>query len=806
MFKNLLRVALRNIRKKWLFSMINIVGLTVGIACFFLIVVDVRDEFSYDDFHANGDRIYRMALERIYPANRIFYAIIPYSIGDAVVSEIPEVERMTRIFRPGNAVAFQYQDKTFEENKILFVESGFLKFFSVPLIEGTPESVFATPNSLVLTKSTARKYFGNENPIGKFLTTPRGPFLVSGVCENLPRNSHMEFDILASQEAIGLKDRPNYISFSVHTYVLLNKGAAPKAVEARMPALVEKYAAGPIQEQTGQSFQAYTVAGNGYRYFLQPIRDIHLHSNLESEMRANGNVSYVYVLIAIAAFLILIACINFMNLATARSTARAREVGIRKISGTTRGALIGQFLFESLLTSFISVVAAVVLAAFLLPVFNNLLQKKLEIQLLRDPFQFVLLAAIWLAVGLLAGLYPAFVLSSFRPVTVLKGRFTTSRWGVRMRNALVVLQFVISIVCIAMTILVYRQLDFIRSKDLGFKPADVVVVDRVFALRNRGPAFRQEVARLPGVVGAAGSDALVSGTNYPGEMFQAEKDPETRTTRGMTIDEDFIPTLGLEMAKGRGFSRDFNESMNVIINETAMREFGWKDPVGMKIRRIGGADEMTGEYTIVGVVKDFHYSSLRSPINSFVYFCYGRPEEGFGILNVRIKPENAAATVAAIEALWKSFGVRESFKYSYLQDRLDALYGNEKTSGQVFSLFSILAILIACVGLFGLSSYVAEMRTKEIGIRKILGSTPSKIVALMSRDFAILVLLAFGVALPIAYLGMSQWLKGFAFRTTIGIWIFLAAGAAALIIEQATISFQALKAAHTNPADALRSE
>ena len=420
MLKNLLNVALRNMRKKWLFTLINIVGLTVGIACFFLIIVNVRDEFSYDKFHVNGNRIFRVALERIYPTNRIFYAIIPYSIGDAIVSDVPEVERMTRVLSMGggNTVALQYQDKTFEEKALIFVEPGFFKFFSIPLIKGTSETVFSNPNSLVLTRRAAAKYFGNEDPIGKFLTTPQGPFLVSGVCENLPANSHLEFEVLANQALLGMNNRPNYISFSVHTYVLLHKGATPKAVEARMPALVEKYASGPIQAQTGQSFKAYTAAGNGYRYFLQPIRSIHLRSNLENEIKANGNISYVYILIAIAAFLILIACINFMNLSTARSTARAREVGIRKIAGTTRGSLIGQFLFESLLVSFISVVAAAVLARFLLPVFNQLLRKQLGIHFVRDPFQIVLLATIWLAVGILAGLYPAFVLSSFRPITV----------------------------------------------------------------------------------------------------------------------------------------------------------------------------------------------------------------------------------------------------------------------------------------------------------------------------------------------------------------------------------------------------
>ncbi len=806
MFKNLLNIALRNLWKTKLFTLINIVGLSVGIACFFLIMINVRDELSYDRFHKDGDRIYRVALQRIYPKNVIFYAIIPYSIGDAITADVPDVEGMTRLMKMPDPVIIRYQQKTFEEDKLLFVEPDFFKLFSIPLIKGNRESAFSSKNSAVLTKTAARKFFGSEDPMGKYLTTPQGPFLVSGVCEDLPGNSHLEFEVLVPLDLLNFKNQPNYVSFSVYTYLLLRPGASPRSVEARMPALVEKYAAGQIQQNTGQSFKAYTAAGNGYRYFLQPVRSIHLHSNLETELKPNGNIAYVNILIAIAAFLIIIACINFTNLATARSTARAREVGIRKIVGSTRGALIRQFLFESLLVSAVSLIAAAALAKLLLPVFNQLTGKQLLIHYLKDPSQPALLLVIGIAVGLMAGLYPAFVLSSFLPVTVLKGRFSGSRKGIRVRNALVVMQFAISIICIAMTLLVHRQLEFMRAKDLGFNPAHIVIVQRAYAIQARGEAFMQEVRRLPGVVTAAGSSTIVSGGYYFGVMFQAEANPEVKTTRGMVIDEDFIPALGLTVTRGRGFSRQFNESRNVIINETAMRELGWKDPIGMKIRRAGGPDEPTGEYTIVGVVKDFHYNSLHSPINSFVYFCYDVPNRAFTDLSIRLRPENGPATVAAIGALWKSFSPTAPFNYVFLEDGLDRMYANERTSGRVFGLLSLLAIVIACIGLFGLSAYVTELKTKEIGIRKILGSTPSGIVALLSKDFARLVLLAAAIALPIAYYAMSRWLQNFAYRTGISLWIFAAAGAAALIIEQLTVSYQALRAAHTNPADALRFE
>jgi putative ABC transport system permease protein len=616
----------------------------------------------------------------------------------------------------------------------------------------------------------------------------------------------MEFDLLVSLGLTGMQNRPNYVGFSVHTYVMLKEGVSPGELEAKMPGLVERYAAGQIQAQTGLSFQEYVAAGNGYNYFFQPIRDIHLHSNLEAEIKANSNIIYVYVLIAIAAFLIIIACVNFMNLATARSASRAREVGIRKIVGSTKGLLIRQFLFESLVTSLISVVVAATWVQLLLPVFNRLTLKQLEIHYLQDPFNIVFLLAIGLFVGLLAGLYPAFVLSSFRPVTILKGRFTTSRSGKRMRNALVVLQFAISIICIAMTILVYRQMDFIQKKDLGFDKDNMVVIERAYVLQNRGEAFKQELRTLPGVVNAAGSGTILSAGNYYGIMFQAGGDPEPKTTRGMNIDEDFFDTMGLEIVQGRGFSREFNETRNVIINESTIKEFGWNNPVGMKIRYLGGEGQPTGEYTIIGVVKDFHYNSLHSPINSFVLLGLPQDQRILGNLQIKIKPDNISETLGVIEQKWKEFNPQEQFSYYFLDSKLEEMYGNEKTSGQIFSIFSLLAIVIACIGLFGLSAYMAELRTKEIGIRKVLGSTSSKIVVLLSKDFAKLVALAFVIAAPIAYYAMTRWLQNFAFRSPVHVWIFLLAGMAAVLIAQLTISFQALKAANTDPADALRFE
>jgi len=810
--KNYILIAIRNLWKRKLFSLINVIGLSVGIACFFLIAENLMDEFSYDNFHENKDNLYRVALKRIYPDNVVNYAIIPSSIGEAMLNDFPEVENMTRVLKMFQKVVFLYEDKTYEEDKIFFVEPKFFEIFNIPLVEGNPAQVFSNPNSLVITRDTALKYFGEEEALGKNISTPQGEFLVSGVCENVPKNSHLEFDFAASLNLLGFLRQPNYVSFSVYTYIVLRDGTDPRGIEAKMPALVEHYAAGPIQARSGISYKEYIAAGNGYDYFLQPIRDIHLRSHLTNEIKPNGNITYVYILIAIALFLIVIACINFMNLATAISVTRAREVGIRKIVGSTRGSIIRQFLLESLVLSFISLVIAGFLVQLVLPLFNTLARKELEINFISQPLNLVLLLAVGLAVGILAGSYPAFVLSSFHPVTVLKGRFSTSRKGIRLRNALVVFQFAISIVLISMTLLISRQMNFMLNMDLGYNKDSLVVVERAYSLGPRGEAFKQELRGIPGVVDAAGSNTTVSGGFYYGVMFQTEQDPEIKTTRAMTVDKDFIKALDLEIIDGRGFAKEFNDTMNVIINEETIREFGWNDPVGMKLKRLGDPGEPAGNYTVIGVVKDFHYNSLHEDIDSFVLFALPegqsqqQQQQVYPLMNVRIGPDNTAASLASIEDTWNKFAPEQPFSYYFMDDMLDRLYQNEKTSGQIFSIFSILAVVVACIGLFGLSTYMAEQRTKEVGIRKVLGSTASKIVVLMSKDFAKLVALAFLIAVPVAYYIMIKWLQSFSFRTSVPLWIFLLAGVAALVVAQFTISFQALKAASSNPADSLRFE
>ncbi len=812
MILNLIKVAIRNFRKNKSSSLINVIGLSVGLACFFLITVNVQDEFSYDNFHENKDRIYRVALERIYPDNVVNYAFIPSGIGHAMKTDFPEIEDMTRVFKMQGEVVFQYEDKSFEEKNLCFAEPNFFKVFSIPLIEGDPDSVFPNPNSLVITKETAAKYFGDEEAVGKQITTPQGEFMVTGVCE-LPKNSHIGFDFLGTLELIGFDRNPDYVSFSVYTYVLLKEGVSPEVIEQKMPALVEQYAAGQIQAETGTSFEAYTRAGNGYNYFLQPIQDIHLKSHLTNEIKPNGNILYVYIMIAIAVFVIIIACINFMNLATAQSSTRAREVGIRKIIGSTRGPLVRQFLIESILTGLVSTFLAAVLIQMFLPVFNQLQNKQLEISFIKNPLNLVILLCIGLAVGTLAGIYPSFFLSSYNPATILRGRFARSQKGVRLRNALVVFQFILSIVLISMTMIVFRQIDFMQNKDLGFEEDNRIVVERAFSLGNQLEAFKQEIKGISGVVNAGASNTLIQGGYYYGVMLKGQLDPEVKTTRGMTIDDDFTETMGIEVLEGRDFSKEFNDEWNVIINQAAIREFGWDNPIGMKLSRLGGENDIPGDYTIIGVVEDFHYNSLHEDIDSFVFFTLpetfireNNQQEFFPYLNVKVRPDNISATLSSLEQKWNEFNSQEPFSSFFLNEKLNDLYSNEKTSGQIFTIFSVLAIIIACIGLFGLSAYMTEQRTKEIGIRKALGSTSSQIVILLSKDFARLLSLAFLISVPVGYFIMTKWLHNFAYRISPGILVPVITLFITFSIAFLSVSFKAVKAALSDPADSLRYE
>jgi len=811
MLTSYLKIALRNLWKNKTHTAINVLGLAIGMGCCLLIVLYVVDELNYDRQWANGERIYRMALERRYPDRVSRYAIIPHSYAESVRREIPEVEAAVRLLSFGgpNAPALvKLNGQVHEERNVLVADSTFFRVFQLPLVAGQPDRVLSRPNTVVLTEATARRLFGSANPIGKTLEVVQGPTLeVTGVCANPPANIHFTFSMLASTLGLPFLQQTNHISFSAYTYLLLKSDRAdgagsPESVQTKLPAVVEKYAAGEVERNFGMSYKAYTQAGNGYFYFLQPLRDIHLDSHLEAELQPNGSRTLVYLFSVIAVFVLLIAGINFMNLATARSAERAKEVGIRKTMGSTKVQLAFQFLAESVLLSLGALVLAVVLVLGLLPGFNELAGKQLSVAFLTEWYSVPLMLTIAVLIGLLAGSYPAGVLAAFDPIRVLKGRFSNTRSGHGLRNGLVVFQFSISIILIISTIVVFRQLDFVQNKELGFEKEAVLTIRGAGFLERSTEAFKQEVSRLAGVESVGGTSSTPGNEGFFGTTFRKSGDRETVTGRGMVVDDQYLQTLRMAMVAGRPFNRNYNDSLSVILNEEAVRVLGLTNPVGQRIispDNLAQRDGAEVAYTVVGVVKDFHFFSLHQKIAP-LFILHDR---WFGRVNnqfvVRTTADKREAVVAGIQALWKRYLLEQPFHYTFLADDWGDLYKTEQVSQRVFGLFSLLAIFIACLGLLGLAIYVIQQRTKEIGVRKVLGASIGSIVLLLSKDFLKLVLVALLIASPVAWYAMHTWLQDFQYRIDLAWWMFVVAGGLAVLIAFLTVSYQSIKAARMDP-------
>lgn len=820
MFKNYIKVAIRSLLKQRTYSIINVAGLTVGIASCLMIVLFVVDEFSYDTFHTKADRLYKVALERKYPNHSTYYANIPHSYADVMQQDFPEVEAVLHMGGPFNDVVVSHinsknENIQFEEDFIMAADSNFFNLFSIKILKGDPAKALVNLNDIVVTSATAARYFGDEEPVGKTLRFFGQDFKVSAVCENVPENSHMKFDFLTKWDKLFFGGGPenNFITFSAHVYILLKPNADAVALEAKFPKMVDTYASSQIEADLGTSWEDYKNAGNGYRYFLQAVPAIHLDpTNIEGKLKAGGNRNYVYFLTGIAALILVIACINFMNLATARSAERAREVGVRKTMGSQKGQLISQFLAESILLSLLSTLFAVLLVYLLLPYFNNLAGKQLLFQFTLPILSGILFFAGF--VGFLAGSYPAFVLSSFNPVVVMKGSFTSNAKGAWLRNGLVVFQFWISIILIVGTLVVSEQMTYMQNKSLGYNKDQVLVVERVFALqdstRRKVQTFLEEIRRLPEVESVGGAFSMLGRReDFFGAQFLPEGSSEVLTTKNTGIDDDFAETIGFEYLEGKGYSKETNDSLSIILNEAAVKALSIEDPIGKKISQIqrGPNGNIMVPYTIIGVIKDFNFQSLRDEITPLAIQSNESFGGGAGYAYARIKPGEIASAVKNIEATWKKLaGQEQPFKYTFLDQDLVRQYESEKQAGVLFGVFSGLAIIIACVGLFGLAAYTASLRTKEIGVRKVLGASVSNVVILLSKDFTKLILVAFVLAVPLAWYLMHTWLQGFAFRVNLGVGVFIIAGVVALAIAWITVSYQSIRAAVANPVRSLRSE
>jgi len=801
MINNYLKIALRNLFKQKSFTFINIVGLAVGMTCFILILLYVRFELSYDNFHTRADRIYRVAIERKYPDKTRYWGRTAFPLAKTFQEEFPEIEQGTRIMNFNIAQLVTYEDKNVYNEHIIFADPNFFEVFSFPLVKGDPKTALAEPNSAVITRESAGVLFGAEEAMYKTLSINNADFTVRGIAENIPPNAHFHFDYILSANTVPAFDGQQWINaWGAFSYIMLQERADAGKVEEKFPEMVKKYMAPEVVDEVKMSFADFVAAGNGYRYFLQPLRDIHLTSSLDQELEANGSITYVRLFSVISIFVLLIACINFMNLTTARSANRAKEVGVRKSVGSTKQHLIGQFLLESVLLSGLALVLAIGLVELLLPAFNSLTARQLGMSYFQNALVLPGLIGLALVVGILAGSYPAFFLSSFRPVTVLKSQLRRGGSSRFLRNSLVVFQFTVSIVLIVSTLVVNRQIDYMVNKDLGFDKEHVVVIRNAGILGPQFQAFKEELKAIPDVINVSGS------LNFPGAAFDGnvhveEGAPDDRATSVSMIfaDYDYVRTMGMEIAAGRNFAREFSTDVDAyILNQTAVKMLGLKDPVGARIT------DHFQVYPVIGVLEDFHFKSLHTKISPLAYRINRNNVVNF--ISVRIGPGSTSKSLSAFEKKWNAFTESRPFVYTFLDDDLRTQYEAEQKTRQISGIFSFIAIVIGCLGLFGLAAYTAELRTKEIGIRKVLGATLPGITFLLVKEFTRLVLLAFILGVPIAYFGMHDWLQNFAYSIGLSAPPFFAAGMLALSIALITVSFQAFKAAVRDPIDSLRYE
>ena len=806
MFRNYLKVALRNLWKSKGFTAINIIGLASGIGVCLLIVLYVADELSYDRFNVKADRIYRLDGDIYFNNTQFTASISPKPLALTLAKECPQVEQMVRI-NSSNDILIKKGGDLIRDHHLAFADSTFFKVFSVPMVTGDPATALNEPNSIVIDESAARRYFNSTDVVGKTLELESKTICkITGVMKDFPRQSHIHLSFIRPLRDSDHGDDDQWLSNNWHSYILVRPGVDRAFLQDRVNATVDKYLGRQIQDLFHTSIKDMNHQGAHFIYHLMPLEDIHLHSNKSYELEPNGNINYIYIFSFVAVLILIIACVNFMNLSTARSANRAKEVGIRKVAGSTKGHLITQFLTESVLISFFSLLLALAIALLLLPMFNQLAGKELHAASLFSLRFLSLLVILVFLVGCLAGSYPAFYLSSFQPILVLKGKIASGFKGSMLRSVLVVGQFVISIGLIISTIVIYNQLNYIRSRETGFDRDQVLVIHNAYLAGDPIKTFRKELTQLAGVADATLSGDLPTlGGGYDQEGWFRTSSMDTKGAVVLTnlfVDEHYVPTLGMKMVQGRNFSHDFpSDSTAIIVNESAAQLLGWKDPINQLFYRPGDSMKSVA-YHVIGVVKDFNFSSMHDKVGPLVI----NLGDSRGSLAVRLRGGNMIAQVGRIETKWKGMANGVPFAYTFMDDDFNKLYQSEKQTGQLFISFAVFAIFIACLGLFGLVTYAAEQRMKEIGIRKVLGAKVGGIVGLLSRDFMKLVLIASLIAFPLAWWGMSQWLHSFAYRIGISWWIFVAAGAAALLIALLTVSVQTIRAAVANPIRSLRSE
>ncbi|HEX6226645.1 MAG TPA: ABC transporter permease [Chryseolinea sp.] len=803
MFRNYLKVAFRNIARYKFYSAINILGMTIGLTACLLIILYIADELSYDKFNRNADRIYQVGLHAKIGGHEVSVANTCPPMGPALVAEIPEVEAATRVFPYYGEPAIKYGQKAFAESKVFFVDSNFFQFFDYRLLEGDARSVLKEPNTLVITKELATKYFGSESALGKLVTVDNQnqTYKVTGVAENPPTNSHLNFNILISGETGDRAKGTEWINNNMYTYFLLRENAQLSAVHRKFEELVEKYIGPEVEKFMGTTLQQIREQGGLYGYYATKVTDLHLHSRSVNDLEPKGNIMYVYFFAGVGLFILIIACINFMNLSTASAAGRAKEVGLRKTLGSLREQMVWQFLAEATIYSLIAVCISLTVCYFLLPSFNLLSGKELGMAILTQPWFIAAIIALIIFVGFVAGSYPAFYLTSFNVVEVLKGKVRAGMKSKGVRSFLVVLQFSISIFLIIFTVVVYQQIKFMQEKNLGIDKENILILKNTYRLDKNKEAFRNTLGQQSGVLKMSYTNNTFPGVNNT-TVFKEAGSEQDHIMGVYYADYDHQDVMKFELTEGRFFSKDFpTDSSAIVINEAATKEFNFEKAVGEELLYNDGGDKGIKRLRIIGVMKDFNFESFKAEVRPMAILLSQNSN------TLLIKYEGSASElVNNVEKLWKNYASNEPFEYTFLDESFDELFRSEQRMGTIFTIFAGLAIFVACLGLFALAAFTAEQRTKEIGIRKVMGASVSSLAVMLSREFTKLVLLAFVPAAAAGWYISNYWLESFAYRIDVNPFIIVLSGIVAIVVAWLTVSFQSIKAAAANPIDSLRYE
>jgi len=814
MLKNYFQIAVRNLKRDRVFSFINITGLAVGITCFITLSLYIIYEFSYDRYNKKVDQTYRVYVHSNINNIESNNSKTAAPLGAELSREFPEVINYTRIGYFGSH-NFRYKDKEFKEWDIYGADSTYFEIFTLPFLYGNPKTALVHPNSIVLTEEMSKKYFGNENPVGKsFIVDDKGSYLITGVMKDFPKNSHFRCSFLLSMSTFPVSKSDYWLNLWYSTYLVLKKGTDPHAFDDKMKNVVLNKVGPQAEAILGVPIKDFFDKGNSYGFYLQPLAYIHLYSqhdygidlNTEWSNVDNSDIAYVYIFSAVALFILLIAIINFMNLATARSEKRSKEVGIRKTLGSSKTKLMVQFITESIFMSFLAVLVSVVMIETILPVFGRFIGKELKLDFFNNIYTVPLIILFILFVGILAGSYPAFYLSSFQPSQILKPNSGKRGKKHLLRNTLVIIQFSISITLIIGTLSIKNQLDYIQNKNLGFNKEHLVSINNADALTNQLEAFKNELLKNPNISSVTKSSVMFqSGVPGNGYLYNKQTGSDVISFQYLDVDYDFLKTYGIKLKAGRYFSKDFpSDTSAVLINEAGARECTSENPIGKTLKQIGinGEDKT---YTIIGVIKDFNYESLHQMVRPLV-LCLNNVRQPGSVLTVRVSSSNFKQTINYIEETWNKLTNNQRFSYNFVDQKLAQLYESEEKTGQITTVFSSLALFIACLGLFGLAAFITEQRTKEIGIRKVVGASIIEIVMILSKEFTKWVILANIIAWPVAYYIMNNWLKNFAYRVNLEWSVFVLSGAIALLIALTTVSFQTIKAAKANPVESLKYE